>query len=268
MEQEKEMTFLDHLEQLRWHLIRSASSVLIFSIIAFISKDFVFGKLILGPSKVDFWSYQILCELLSWVGKPELCITDLNFTIQSRQLTGQFTMHILSSFVLGLIAAFPYVFWELWRFIKPGLYPNERKSSRGAVFFVALLFISGVLFGYYIISPLSINFLASYTLDDSIVNQFDIISYVNTLTMLVLACGIMFQLPMVVYFLSKAGILSPQLMKAYRKHSMVVNLVLSAILTPPDVISQILVSIPLIILYEISIMVSAFVQKGKLKNKQ
>ena len=265
MSNEKEMDFLDHLEALRWHLMRSVISILVFTITAFVSKSFVFGTLIFGPSRPDFWTYRMFCKLFTYMGSPEFCIKDLAFTIQSRQMTGQFTMHIMSSLVIGLICAFPYTFWEMWRFIRPGLYPNERKHSRGAVFFVSLLFITGILFGYYVVAPLSINFLASYTVDPSIINEFDITSYVSTLAMLVLACGLMFQLPMIVYFLSKAGLVHPELMKTYRKHSIVVILFVSAILTPPDVISQLLIGLPLMLLYEISIVISAKVLKNRLK---
>lgn len=265
MAQQKEMDFLDHLEALRWHLMRSVISIFVFTIAAFVSKSFVFGTIIFGPSRPDFWTYQMFCKLFTKMGTPEFCIEELAFTIQSRQMTGQFTMHIMASFVIGLIVAFPYTFWELWRFISPGLYPNERKHSRGAVFFVSLLFISGVLFGYYIVAPLSINFLASYQVDPSVINEFDITSYVSTVAMLVLACGIMFQLPMIVYFLSKAGLVHPKLMKSYRRHSLVVILFLSAILTPPDVISQILISLPLMFLYEISITISSRVLKNRMK---
>lgn len=262
---EKEMGFLDHLESLRWHLIRSVIAIFVFTIGAFVSKSFLFGTLLFGPARPDFLTYRAFCKLFTYIGSPDLCITDLNFTLQSREMTGQFTMHIMASFVVGLICAFPYAFWEIWRFVRPGLYPNERKHSRGAVFFVSVLFISGILFGYYMVAPLSINFLASYSIDDSIVNEFDITSYVNTVTMLVLTCGIMFQLPMVVYFLSKAGLVRPDTMRQYRKHAIVIILFISAVLTPPDVISQLLIGFPLIILYEASITISARVLKNRMK---
>lgn len=265
MSQNKEMDFLDHLEALRWHLMRSIISIFVFTVAAFVSKSFVFGTIIFGPSRADFWTYRMFCKLFTYLGNPEFCITELGFTLQSRQMTGQFTMHLMASIIIGLICAFPYAFWEIWRFVRPGLYPNERKSSRGAVFFVSLLFTCGVLFGYYVVAPLSINFLASYQVDPSIVNEFDITSYVSTLAMIVMACGIMFQLPMIVYFLSKAGLVHPELMKRYRKHSIVVILFISAILTPPDVISQILIGLPLMFLYEISITISGRVLKNRMK---
>jgi len=257
-EEEEGMSFLDHLEALRWHLLRSVSAVLIFSVSAFIAKDFVFGVLILGPSKVDFFTYRVLCDLGNYLGLPALCIDELPFTIQSRQMTGQFSMHMTSSMVVGLIAAFPYLFWEVWRFISPGLYDKERSAARGAVFFVSFLFLSGAAFGYYVLTPMSINFLANYQLDPSIANEFDITSYVSTLSMLVLASALMFQLPVVVYFLSMSGLVTSKMLKAYRKHSVVVILIVSAVITPPDVVSQLLIAMPILVLYEVGI----FIAKG------
>lgn len=254
---EKEMSFLDHLEELRWHLIRSFGAIGILAITAFVSKDLVFHTIILGPSRPDFWTYRMLCQLGEILGSSAICIDELSFIIQSRQMTGQFTMHITSSFVIGLVLAFPYAFWEIWRFVKPGLYPKERKAARGATFYVSTLFIIGVTFGYFIMTPISVNFLASYSLDPSIANEFDIISYVSTVTTLVLASGILFQMPIVTYFLTKAGLITPRLMKQYRKHAMVVILVLGAMLTPPDPFSQILIALPLIGLYQISIAICA-----------
>lgn len=263
---EKEMTFLEHLEEFRWHLIRSVASIFVFAIIAFLSKHFVFHELILGPSRPDFWFYRTACKISHAVtGGDAFCIDQMPFIIQSRKMTGQFGMHVTSSFVIGLILAFPYAFWELWRFISPGLYPSERKASRGATFFVTILFIMGVLFGYYIITPISVNFLAHYQVDASILNEFDITSYVSTVTMIVLASGLVFQLPVIIFFLTKAGIIYPDLLKTYRRHAIVVMLLLGAMLTPPDPMSQILVATPLIVLYEIGIYVSAYVVRKKRK---
>ncbi len=263
--EEKEMSFLDHLEELRWHLIRAVGSIFIFAIVAFFSKGFVFHHLILGPSRTDFWTYQMFCKLGGLLNSDALCIEQLPFIIQNRTMTGQFTTHISVSLVLGLIAAFPYAFWEIWRFIKPGLHSSEKQVTSGAVFFVSLLFMSGVLFGYYLVAPLSINFLSNYQVDSSIQNEFDLNSYISTITMLVLACGLMFQLPMVAYVASKAGLVTPQLMRTFRRHAFIVILVVSAIITPPDVISQILVSAPLVVLYEISIHVSGVVMRKREK---
>lgn len=258
---EKEMSFLEHLEEFRWHIIRSLGSIAIFAIAAFIFREYIWSYVILAPSRPDFWTYEMFCRLGSLTGVEFFCIDEMNFIIQSRRMTAQFTMALVSSFVIGLIIAFPYAFWEFWRFIKPGLYQNEKQLSRGAVFFVTLLFLSGVLFGYYIVSPISINFLTNFTLDDSIMNEIDLNSYVSLVMMLTLACGIMFQLPVVVYFLTKAGIITPEFLKTYRKHAIVVILILSALITPPDVISQILMCFPLMFLYEISIMVASTIKR-------
>ena len=265
--EEKEMTFLDHLEELRWHLIRAVSSILILAIVVFLSKDFVWHSVILAPSRLDFWTYRMMCQAGEYFNSPTLCIQDLPFIIQNRKMTGQFTMHITSSALIGFLAAFPYVFWEIWRFIKPGLRIEERNHSRGAVFFVSLLFTLGVLFGYFIISPLSVNFLAHYSVDDSIMNEFELSNYVSTISMIVLASATLFQLPMVVYFLSKAGLITPHIMKHYRKHAIVVILILGALLTPPDPMSQILIALPLFGLYQISIFISGAVLRNKEKEE-
>lgn len=260
-EPEGEMSFLDHLEELRWHIIRSLIAIVVFAIVAFVSKDIIFGMIILGPSNADFWTFQTLCELSSAIGVDAFCIEELPFIIQSRQMTGQFMMHITSSFVVGLILAFPYAFWEIWRFVKPGLYPRERRAARGATFYVSILFALGVLFGYFVIAPISVYFLTNYQIDPSILNEIDIISYVGLVTTLVLACALLFQLPVLVFFLTKAGLVTPELMKQYRKHAIVAILILGAIVTPPDVFSQVLIAIPLILLYQISILISKRVLK-------
>jgi sec-independent protein translocase protein TatC len=262
-EEEEGMSFLDHLEALRFHLLRSVAAILVFSVIAFLAKSIVFGMIILGPSKVDFFTYRVLCDVANWLNVPALCIDKLPFTIQSRQMTGQFSMHMTSSFIVGFIAAFPYVFWEFWRFISPGLYDKEKNAASGAVFFVSFLFLLGAAFGYYVLAPLSINFLANYQLDPSILNEFDITSYVTTLVMLVLASAIMFQLPVVVYFLSMSGLVTSKMLKAYRKHSIVMILILSAIITPPDVISQLLISMPIMVLYEVGISIAKRLEKKR-----
>ncbi|WOK09774.1 twin-arginine translocase subunit TatC [Imperialibacter roseus] len=261
------MSFIDHLEELRWHLVRSVASVLVFSVAAFVSKGFIFGVLILGPSKTDFWSYRMLCKLSEIVKIDALCINELPFIIQSRQLTGQFTMHITSSLVVGLICAFPYAFWEIWRFVAPGLYSHERNLTRGATFFVSFLFMIGVLFGYFIVTPVSVYFLANYQLDPSILNEFDIISYVSTVVTLVLSSGLIFQLPIVMYFLTKAGIVTPEFLITYRRHAIVVIFIVGAVITPPDPFSQMLVSLPIVGLYEVSIYISKRIKRREAREE-
>lgn len=270
MSEEKEMSFLDHLEELRWHLVRSAFAIVIFMIVAFIYAPWIFENIVFAPTRVTFPTFGWLCDLGKLTGAEEtLCVKPFDFKIQSRYLTGQFTMQFMAAFVIGLIIAFPYVFWEIWRFVKPGLKLNEAKNSRGAVVAVTFLFMTGVLFGYFLLVPLMTWFFATYTISPTIVNEFDITSFVSTFVMLVLGSGILFQLPVVVYFLTRIGILTPQFMRVYRKHSYVVILVVGAIVTPPDILSQVLISMPLFLLYEISIFISAYVaRQRKLEEEQ
>lgn len=257
-ESENEMSFLDHLEALRWHILRSLAAVVILGVTAFFSKKLLFHDIILAPSRPDFWTYRMLCKLSVYLEQPFLCVEKLAFIIQSRTLTGQFATHISVSFIAGLVVAFPYIFWEIWSFVKPGLYPRERRLTRGAVFFVSLLFFLGISFGYWVLSPLSINFLANYQIDESIQNEVDLLSYIETLVMMVFACGLMFQLPMVILVLAKAGIVTPAFLRNYRRHAILVIVIVSAILTPsPDIFSQVLVALPIYMLYEISIMLAA-----------
>lgn len=263
--EEKEMSFLDHLEELRWHVVRSLGAVVVFTIVAFVKIEWIFTNILFAPGRVDFPTFRWLCQLGHLVGSEEaFCVEEIPFKIQSRLMTGQFTMSITAAFVIGLIVAFPYVVWELWRFVKPGLYSRERQSSRGAVASVSFLFLTGVLFGYYIMSPLMISFLANYTISDMIVNEFDITSYVGTIVTVVFGSGVLFQLPVVMYFLTKIGIVTPAFLRQYRKHAIVIILILGAIVTPSaDPLSQSLISIPLYLLYEISILISARVLKNK-----
>ncbi|XOV92645.1 MAG: twin-arginine translocase subunit TatC [Bacteroidota bacterium] len=265
--EEKEMSFLDHLEELRWHIIRSLGAILVFATIAFLNKTLIFHVILLGPSRMDFITYEWLCKLSELLQSDSFCIDELPFIIQSRQMTGQFSMHITSSFVIGLICAFPYAFWEIWRFVKPGLYPRERKAASGATFYVSFLFITGVLFAYFIVTPVSVYFLANYQIDPSILNEFDIVSYLTTVIMINIAGGILFQLPIVVYFLTKAGLVTPEVMKTYRKHAIIIILILGAMITPPDPFSQILISLPLFGLYQVSIMISKRVLKREEKEE-
>jgi len=263
--EEKEMSFLDHLEELRWHVIRSLIAVVIFTIGAFVSAKWVFENIVFAPARTDFPTFKALCRLGNFLGNEELCITDIPFKVQSRNMTGQFTMHIMASFIIGLMIAFPYVAWEIWRFVKPGLQRRERKYSRGAVAAISILFFLGVMFGYYVIAPWMVYFLATYSISDMVVNEFDITSYVSTVVLLVFGSGLLFQLPVVIYFLTKIGIVTPQFLRTYRKHSIIIILVVAAIVTPPDPLSQMLISIPLYLLFEISILISAGVARTKAK---
>ena len=263
-----EMSFLDHLEELRWHLIRSTFAIVIVGVVAFLMKDFIFDTIIFGPKKPDFPTYGVFCKLSKWLGFSEaFCTTEPLFRVQSRVMAGQFSAHIWTSIWAGFILAFPYVLWEFWRFISPGLYEKERKYSRGFIIIASLLFFMGVLFGYYVVSPLSINFLGSYTVSDEVFNDIDLASYISTVRASVIACGLIFELPIVIYFLTKIGLVTPEILRKYRKIALVLVLVLSAIITPPDVASQIIVAVPVLILYQVSIYISKVVIRREAKRE-
>ncbi|MAZ28862.1 MAG: twin-arginine translocase subunit TatC [Cytophagaceae bacterium] len=258
-----EMSFLDHLEELRWHLIRSVLAVVIIGIVAFVFKDFIFNDIIFAPSRPDFVSYDLLCQLSNIFGSDKGCMDEngLDFIIQSRKMSGQFNAAIWTAIWTGFVVAFPYVLYEVWKFISPGLYEKERKNSRGFIIISSLLFFLGVLFGYYVISPLSINFLATFTVGDQVKNEFDIDSYIGLVRMSALSAGLIFELPIVIFFLTKIGLVTPQILRKYRKYSLVVVLLVAAIITPPDISTQVIVAIPILILYEASIVISAIVTR-------
>ena len=267
---EKEMSFLDHLEDLRWHLIRATLAIVIVATVAFIAKDFIFDVLIFGPKNPDFPTYKLLCRLATNIGlEDSFCFTEEQFRIQSRTMAGQFSAHIWTSIMAGFIIAFPYVLYEFWKFISPGLHENERSTSRGFILIASLLFFIGVLFGYYVVTPLSINFLGSYRVSDQVFNDFDLSSYIGLVRASVLASGLIFELPIIIYFLTKVGIVTPELLRKYRKFALVIVLILSAVITPPDIASQVIVSVPVLILYEVSIYISKWVvRKQKRKEKE
>ncbi|MBM3420613.1 MAG: twin-arginine translocase subunit TatC [Bacteroidetes bacterium] len=254
------MTFLEHLEELRWHIIRAVLSIFAMAIVAFIFKDIIFDNIILAPKDPSFLTNRLLCRLGEIVDIKALCINNKPFEIINIKMAGQFTTHITISLIAGVIIAFPYIFWEFWRFFRPALYENEYSHARGAVFFSSFLFITGVLFGYFVIAPLSIHFLSSYTVSSQVSNQIFLRSYIGTITSISLASGIVFELPVVIYFLSRIGIVTPAFLRKYRRHSIVVILILAAIITPPDIFSQILVCLPLLVLYELGILISRRVE--------
>lgn len=260
---EKEMSFLDHLEELRWHLVRSTMAVVLVGILAFIFKSFIFDTLIFGPSKPSFFTYRIFCDFSQKLGMDAFCFDEMPFRIQSRTMAGQFSAHMWTSIYAGIIIAFPYILYELWKFISPGLKEKERKSSRGFIVIASILFFIGVLFGYYIITPLSINFLGNYQVSDRVFNDFDLDSYISLVRTSVLASGIVFELPIIMYILTKIGLVTPEILRKYRKFALVIVLVLSAVITPPDIVSQIIVAIPILILYEISIYISKIVVRNQ-----
>jgi sec-independent protein translocase protein TatC len=265
---ENEMSFLEHLEVLRWHIIRALLAVLLVAILAFIFKDVVFDKIILAPKTPEFLTNRLLCEFGHLIKVPRLCINSRPLEIISIKMAGQFSMHIMVSLIAGFVVAFPYVFFEFWRFIVPALYSKEKRHALGAVFYSSALFLIGVTFGYFVIVPLSVQFLGSYRVSEQVSNQINLISYVSTIASVVLASGIVFELPILMYFLTKAGLVTPKFLKKYRRHSLIVILALAAIITPPDIFSMILVSLPLIGLYEAGIGISKrIVRKRAMKEK-
>jgi sec-independent protein translocase protein TatC len=260
-----EMSFLDHLEELRWHLVRSVVVIFALAIVFFINKDFLFNTIIIAPKNADFFTYKFMCKLSHLLQMGDtLCMNGLEFSLINTTLSGQFTLHMWAAFVAGIVVGFPYLVWEAWRFIKPALTATEIGYSKGILFFVSILFSIGVLFGYYLIAPLSINFLGTYQVSSEVKNMIDMDSYISTITVITFASGLLFELPIVVYFLSSLGIISPAFMKRYRKHAVVVILILAAVITPsPDITSQLLVALPVYVLYELSIFVSAYVVNKK-----
>lgn len=258
----KEMSFLGHLEELRWLLVRSTIAILIGACVAYYFSDFIFNTVIFGPKDGNFITYRFFCDLANQYDLDKsFCIQELPFELQNRTMEGQFSMLIWTSITAGFIVAFPFVLWELWKFISPALYDKERKNIKLFIFIASLLFFLGVGFGYFVLTPLSINFLANLTISEHVKNAIDVESYIGLVKTTSLATGLVFELPIVIYFLSKLGIVTPKFLSDYRKYSYVVILIIAAIVTPPDVISQTIVTIPLVILYEISIFISRFVTK-------
>lgn len=260
---EKEMSFWEHLEELRWHVVRSLAAILILAVVAFLNRHLIFDTIILAPKDSGFITNRVLCKIAEWLAVERLCIDNLSLNIINIKMSGQFLVHMYVSIVAGIIVAFPYIIYELWRFISPALYEKERKHTTGAVAVCSLLFILGVLFAYFLIVPLTINFLGTYQVSEFVANQVALSSYIGTVVSVTLGVGIVFELPILVYFLTRVGILTPEFLRKNRKYMIVVLLIISAIITPPDVFSQILVVIPLMILYEISISISKRVQKRR-----
>ena len=269
VEEQKEMSFLGHLEELRWHLVRSSAAIFIVAIVVFIFQTTVYDQFLLAHLKPDFTTYQFFCKTFGFIGiESDFCDVNFPSKLQSLELTQQFMSSIWVSLVLGVIVSFPYLLWEMWRFIAPGLHPNERKKSRGFLFIASLLFFTGVLFSYYVIAPMSVSFFYGYQISDSIVNNFTLNSYISLITNTLLGVSLIFELPVLIYFLAKIGLVTPEFLKKYRKHAFVLVLILAAIITPPDVGTQIIVSIPIVILYEVSIYIAKIVVKKQQKNAQ
>lgn len=251
------MSFLGHLEELRWRLVKATALILILAVIAFIFVEDLMDHVLLALSHKEFITYQVFNEIVTWLGISDgSYANDIKINFQSITVTGQFGTHIYMSIISGVIVAFPFLFHQIWSFIKPGLREKEMRYARGIVLYGSALFLLGVSFGYFVVSPLCVQFFGNYQMHELIQNNFTINSYLSTITSATFASGLFFQLPIVIFILSKIGVVSPNTLKRYRKHALVGILILSAIITPPDIISQVLVSIPIMILYEIGILIS------------
>jgi len=260
-QESREMSFLDHLEELRMHIMRSLMAITVAAIVIFIFKDWVFETVIFGPSRKDFISYKVFCAISQWLGAGKaLCMEPPAFKMQAVGFGESFVTTLRVAFMGGIVVGFPFIINEFWKFIRPGLYDNERKAAGGMVFICSVLFLIGVMFGYFILAPFATNFLIGYTIP-GVENVPTLISTLNYMIMFILPAGLVFELPVVVYFLSRIGLVTPNDMRQYRRHAFVVILIVAAIITPPDVVTQTLLGIPLYGLYELSIFVSARVQR-------
>jgi sec-independent protein translocase protein TatC len=274
---QSEMSFFEHLEALRWHIIRTALFILVFAIVAFAYfKTIIFHDIILAPTRVDFWTYRMMCQMgnglhsvFSFINPDDFCVHAFKFNLINTEMAGQFTLQLNTSIMIGLIMGIPYLLFELWRFIRPALHENERKAASGFVFYASFLFFLGVAFGYYIVTPLSVRFFATYNVSDTITNYFDVDNYISSITWLTLLAGIVFQLPMVAYILSSLTIVSAKFMRRTRRYATVLILMLAAIITPsPDALTMLVVAAPLFLLYEFSIVVASFVERRRAKREK
>ena len=266
-EERNQMSFLSHLEELRWHLVRSTSAIFIFGVTIFTFKKEVYDNFLLAHLDSNFVTYKWFCDVFKLIGiDSNFCGVSFPQKLQSLSMTNQLMNAIWSSLILGLIISFPYILWELWKFISPGLHQTEVNKSKGFLFITSVLFFTGVLFSFYVIVPMSVYFFYHFEITDSIQNNFTLSSYISMVTNTILGVSVVFELPVLIFFLTKLGLITPEFLKTYRKHALVVVLLLSAVITPPDVASQIIVSIPVLILYEVSIHVSKFVVKKQEKS--
>jgi sec-independent protein translocase protein TatC len=257
-----EMSFMDHLEELRWLLVRSTIAILIGGCVAFAFSSFIFDEIIFAPKKGSFITYRFFCDLANKYDLDKsFCIQELPFEIQSRSMDGQFSTDIWTSISAGFILAFPFILWEFWKFISPALYDTEKKYALAFIFSTSLLFFLGVLFGHYIITPLSLNFLCNYRISDVVKNDIDLDSYLSLVKTNAISCGIVFELPIIIYFLAKIGLVTAAFLRNYRRYAYVIILIIAAIVTPPDVVSQMIVTIPLVVLFELSILIAARMNK-------
>jgi sec-independent protein translocase protein TatC len=266
IQSDKEMSFIDHLDELRWRLVKSAACIIVLAVIMFIYTETIIENIYINMSETDFITYRYLCTAGKYLGIDDiLCASKINLELQSIKMTGQFGTNIYFAIIAGIVMSFPFILFQLWSFVKPGLKANEIQATKGIVFYASVLFFTGIFFGYFLISPLCVQFFGNYTMSDKIKNIFTISDYISVITTTTFYTGLLFELPVIIYILTKLGIVGPDFLRRYRKHAVVVVLILAAIITPPDFFSQILVAIPILLLYEISIMVSSRAEKKQLK---
>ena len=261
-----EMSFLDHLEELRWLLVRSTIAIIIMACVTYFISDYLFDVIIFGPTRPSFFTYTFFCDLSHRLGFAEsICITEMPFIIQNTEMEGQVNVFVWMCVLAGFILSFPYILWEVWKFIGPALYEKEKKNAKVFVFSSSLLFFLGVIFGYFVVIPMSVNFVATFTVSDVVKNQFTLDSYMGMVKTSILASGLFFELPIIIYFLTKLGLVTPEFLRKYWKYAVVIILIVAAIVTPPDVVSQTIVAIPMLIIYEVSILISKIVVLNKKK---
>lgn len=264
-QKQDEMTFWDHLGELRGHLVRSLIAIILFAIIAFINKNFVFNNIILAPKEADFITNQLLCKLGQLINIDYFCVSEFSLKIININMAGQFMTHMYISFMAGVVLAAPYIIYEFWKFVEPALYDHEKKNSGGTVLVCSLLFLFGILFSYFLIVPLALNFFGSYQVSEDVSNTISLSSYISTVVSVTISIGVVFELPVIIFFLTKAGLISIDFLKKNRKYMLVIVLILSALVTPPDIFSQVLVTLPMMILYEFSILMAKRALKGENK---
>lgn len=265
----KEMSFLGHLEELRWILVRSTIAIVVMAFLTYFISDYLFNTIIFGPTRPSFYTYRLFCDLSHQLNFGEsICIESLPFIIQNTLIEGQVNMFVWMCILAGFILAFPYILWQIWSFISPALYEKERKNAKFFIFISSLLFFLGVLFGYFIIIPMSVNFVATFSVSEMVKNQFTLESYIGMFKTSVISGGLFFELPIIIYFLTKLGIVTPEFLRKYRKYAIVIVLIIAAIVTPPDVVSQTIVAIPMLIIFELSVIISSIVYTRKLKNER
>lgn len=257
MEEEGKMSFLEHLEELRWRLVRSAIAIVVISVALWIFREWILERLFFSMRYPSFPTFQLMCDYFG------ICVDKIELNLQSTTMTGQFSYALMMSIMGGIVLAFPFIFYQLWSFVKPGLKQNERSVAKGIVFYVSILFFIGILFGYFIVAPLCVQFFGNFKASPSVDNIFTINSYMSTVLSTVFYSGLLFLLPVISYIFTKLGVMNSEFLRKYRKHAIIGILILSAIITPPDLISQIIVAIPIIILYEIGILVSKRVEKNR-----